>query len=1045
MKLYTSDTQSGSFDKIIDALRARRASLNVQHIIIVPDRFTLQTETEIYKRLNIPGSFDIDVTTFNRLFSRICTGSAYLSTNAASMAVERIMDENRHQFLCFTKKQRGSGCARKVLNTIINFKGCNITPEMLPDDSSDNFANKLHDLKIIYSKYEEFLATGKYADYSDKLSLLARALAGSELISNSYFYLCNYDTISAQALSILKELDKYSLGITVAVTKHNLSAFDNTQYEKLSAAFFGCEEYSEDARKTAETAHMLTHLFEYPVKQCATDSITVYETPYDGAMTDKVIRLISEKVCSGYRYRDIAIVGNVPESEASRISEYGIPVNYERKLPLLSHPAVRLISDALAAVINGFRLHNVVSVIKNPLSGVDHDMAADYENFCIKYNISGGIFKPFVPRDDKVDISALDAYESVRMSAAGMLKRLSEILSGVKTAREYTAAVRGFMDDNNISARLCDYNGRVAPEYMPYSVQAQEKLNKILSDIDYMFDTKEFSLQEFLSVFVAGAEAEAISIIPALCDAVYIAPPPAFCLTKFPVMIFYGMNDGILPSVERDDGIITDANIDALKKSGVEIEPKSKQVNDRNRHELIMTAALGGELFFMYSLRSRDGSELKKSVVLTAVESIFTGIEYSGSLIEERAAFMDIAPGRRETERLISRMFSNPRMSQNLAAGFLRTGGSAVASSLAKVYPVDLIEAESALGPETAGKLFFYRGRTSITRLERYFACPYKNFLESGLKLRERDDGKIRAIGVGNILHEVAQRLMGELPETEEIGKARAEEYLDRILDLLYIDETSGTKAMLSKLRTETRALAGALFRQSQASNFKPIVLEGEFEDGGAYPPIPLDDEIAISGKIDRVDAFGGYAAVIDYKTGSDIGVSPANFLCGDIIQLPVYMQALKMRGHTPAGLLYFPIRNEYISEKKQSRFKMYGLISSDPEVYRNLDKDLTPGVGSVFLPLTLTKKGVPGKVGSSVQEPEVLDKLCGYTIKLCSLAAREIGSGFIDKMPSQLSNPCAFCLAKRLCGYTEEEFLQAVKSDYEYPDIFVRDTDEVG
>lgn len=1043
MKLYTSDTQSGSFDQIIESLKMRRVSLNVQHIIIVPDRFTLQTETETYRRLNIPGSFDIDITTFSRLFSRICAGAAYLSTNAASMAIERIMEENRHIFLCFTKRQRGSGCARRVLNTIVNFKGCGITPDMLISDRSDNFANKLNDLRIIYSKYEEFLATGKYADYSDKLTLLTRAIPGSALIKTAYFYLCNFDTVSAQTLAILKELDRYSLGVAAAVTKHKLPAFDNTQYDKLSAAFPDCEIYAEDTRKTAVTSHMLTHLFEYPVRLCSTNSITVYEAPYDGAMTDKIIRLISEKVCRGYRYRDIAIVGNVPEPEARRIAEYGIPVNYERKLPLLSHPAVRLIADALIAVSNGFRLHGVLAVIKNPLFGVDRSMTADYENFCLKYNISGGIFKPFVPRDDKIDNIALDVYESVRMRAADMLGNFSERLVTAKTAKEFTAAVRGFMEDARLSARLSEFNAHIAPDYMPYSVQAEEKLNKILTDIDYMFDTLEYSVQEFLSVLIAGAEAEAISIIPPLCDAVYIAPPTAFCLTKYPVMIFYGMNDGVLPSVERDDGIITDANIDELKKSGIEVEPKSKQVNDRNRHELIMTAALCEELYFLYSLRSRDGSELKKSVVLTAIESIFTGIEYCGSLIEEQAILTDIALSRRETELLISRMFSNPQLTKNLAERFSQTGKSALVSALTKVYPVDIPELPCSLDPIAADSLFFYRGRTSITRLERYFACPYKNFLESGLKLRERDDGKIKAIGVGNILHEVAQMLMTELPTTEDICKARAEEHLDRILSTLYLDDTTGTKAMLSKLRVETSALAEVLFRQTAASNFKPIVLEGEFDDGGAYPPIPLNCDIAISGKIDRVDTYNGYAAVIDYKTGSKIAVSPANFLCGDIIQLPVYMQALKMRGHIPAGLLYFPIRNEYLSDKKLIRFKMYGLISSEPEVYLNLDTGVCPGESSAFYPIKLTKDGVPNKTVTGMQAPTVLNNLCEYVIKMCSVAAKEIRSGFIQKMPSQLSNPCLYCLAKRLCGYEEEEFLQAHKTDFAYPDIFVRDADE--
>ena len=52
------------------------------------------------------------------------------------------------------------------------------------------------------------------------------------------------------------------------------------------------------------------------------------------------------------------------------------------------------------------------------------------------------------------------------------------------------------------------------------------------------------------------------------------------------------------------------------------------------------------------------------------------------------------------------------------------------------------------------------KGKTSVTRLESFFRCPYAYFLEHGLKLKERKEGQLKAVDTGNIIHEVLEKFV---------------------------------------------------------------------------------------------------------------------------------------------------------------------------------------------------------------------------------------------------------------------------------------------
>jgi RecB family exonuclease len=73
--------------------------------------------------------------------------------------------------------------------------------------------------------------------------------------------------------------------------------------------------------------------------------------------------------------------------------------------------------------------------------------------------------------------------------------------------------------------------------------------------------------------------------------------------------------------------------------------------------------------------------------------------------------------------------------------------------------------------------------------------------------------------------------------------------------------------------------------------------------------------DVAVSGKIDRIDAADGYFRVVDYKS-SDTDFVPADMAAGISLQLPMYLAAAKRmlegssgRGHPQRGHLAYRAR----------------------------------------------------------------------------------------------------------------------------------------
>ena len=244
------------------------------------------------------------------------------------------------------------------------------------------------------------------------------------------------------------------------------------------------------------------------------------------------------------------------------------------------------------------------------------------------------------------------------------------------------------------------------------------------------------------------------------------------------------------------------------------------------------------------------------------------------------------------------------------------------------------------------------------------------------------------------------------------------------------INKTKDNKILINILQGEVVRICSALYQELQVSCFKPTDAEVWFGDQGKYSSIQLcqNPKINLVGKIDRIDKTQDYYRIIDYKTGK-IESSAEDIYYGTKLQLPVYLSALRNDKRKPAGVLYFPIRNEFIDGKKKAgeNYKMRGFILNDKDVIMKMDNTLSfdnPKSKFIFPELktakTLIKNGTyEFKDNSNLLSEKELENMASYVRALSTKAVKEILEGNIEPSPfvKGTRKPCDYCAYRKVCG----------------------------
>lgn len=223
-------------------------------------------------------------------------------------------------------------------------------------------------------------------------------------------------------------------------------------------------------------------------------------------------------------------------------------------------------------------------------------------------------------------------------------------------------------------------------------------------------------------------------------------------------------------------------------------------------------------------------------------------------------------------------------------------------------------KSEPILSPETMKSLLFPEGQLkgSVSAIERFFECPYKYFLSTGLKLRTKPEAKIEVNIIGTLMHAIFQHAVNEYHtnypamHNEEIKGLAAPYFAD--LRRMYPQHIDYITTLNDRMMTQMRKVFDRLAIIEAESSFSPYATEFEFKrDIQIHPTILLK----LGGFIDRIDKTSTQLRIMDYKSSAK-SLSLRKVLTGQQLQLLTYLwvasQDLDLEA---AGAYYISLKQE--------------------------------------------------------------------------------------------------------------------------------------
>lgn len=981
-------------------------------VIFCEDRLTLAAERTVCAAVG--GTFSVSVYTFARFLSseRGKRGDV-LSSQGSAMAIRTIIEENRDLLKLFGKFQSSSAAAA-VYDTIALLYSSKISAKDVERASLGGLLEtKLHDVALIYSLYEKYLKEKGKTDRNAYLSELPEVISKSKKIAESEVIFLGFQSFTRSALECVRAVFERAPGVLGLFIGGKEEIYVNEGAESfLSAAeeFGGAESESIKSSLIPEAEKLRVNLFNpeafhfnSPFK---TECVNIFEAADEDEELEFIAASIKRHVLEGNeRYAKISVM--VPDVERAErdidrvFSQYRIPYYADRRHKLSEHPVSTFIIDYLNCALSGCSQKDTDGVIASPLFPAEREDKDEYRNYALRLaNFRGGIKRE--PKKEILDTLKFD-YERVQRVRSIFLSGLKNIPAKGNTS-DIVGGLRTLLTDFKVQERLIGLSEKFKDSYpttAEFCKRVYDATLSVLAEADEI--SANAPLKQLIKVLKSGFAALEISLIPPKADAVFVGDLSATANTGSNV-VFVSRLTGDIPSAGADTALLTDREIAALERVNLDISPKIRQINMRKREQTALNiCAFRKCLYLTYPVRLY-GEEGGASEIISYASAVFST--------------KNNAPIKPLNFRLWKKdeSFLTYYCSEKLPA--LKTLNSDFPpEALASIYGALKSggfeeEANNAIKPSESkvisdGKaLFVNYNSISPTALETYFSCPYRNFMQQGLRLKERDEGVIRPLDTGNFIHSVLQTLAPEIPalESERAVEVKAREICEKMLltpTYSALNDSKSGEYNAAELIEEACKISLGMYEQLKNSKFAVEKCESKCR-------LTLDSGIYINGRIDRIDSCGDMVRVIDYKTGT-ISVNPTDYYMGLKLQLPLYLSAAAA-GRRAVGAYYFPASIEYKSES-DGVFRLQGFMDGSGEVVSASDTKVQSKEKSAYVGAYLDGRSVDCAMGQ-----DTFSDFLKYSVLVARRGAREMLGGNIT--PSPAGSACDYCKMGGSCGF---------------------------
>lgn len=1112
--------RSGKTSRILEEIEWRTALPEERILLIVPEQFTFETEKKLFRRLGGEAFRRVTVTSFTRFAENLFKefggiAGSYAEDPAKAILMSLALEELGDRLELYSRSARYPNFVNSMLQTVAEFKNAGVSPEelnqVLPRMEEGGFREKLSETALIYAAYQALLERS----FRDPLDNLSRALA--LLQDKRYFagYTVYFDEFKSFTAGenrliqrILSEAKEVIFSLCLDPDRANgspASVFSSVQEvylrliqtaRKLGVRVASPMKLDGTYFRSEALRHLEQHLltsaipaFSGEVSEIRTLLCKHEYEEVDTALSE-ISRLVREE---GFRYAEIALVSRdlaaYQDILNAAFPKYGIPFTCDQPSPVLPKPLFRFVRQVLSCGAGGFSTERVLALLKTGMTVFSVEEIAEFENYLFIWEISGSRFlEPFTahPRGfqqelNEEDEALLGRVNRLREGLIPALERFREILRQ-GTVQEACGGLFTLLEELEVPVRieqlaaeaLAAEDFGLAQEYG----QVWDLLIGLLNTLVQAAGERRLSPERFEQLFLLGASGCELGSLPQAVDSVIVGSADRIRIMDKRAVLVLGVNENVLPCVPAESGVFTDREREALSHFELELSKSSRDRLKEERFVAYKTLTSPSERLFLTARCADISGKLKTpSILFPQLRRMF------GEEIRMEASAL---PGEffcrsRETAfaYLARTYLDDTPLTASLKAALLPEEEYA-----GKLAGLDRVLEERDFRIENranAVRLFGREMNLSPTRVEVYSQCPFRYFMEQGMRAYPLKKAELNPLETGVLIHHILYCLCRELDlgegydesQARALVRAELEKYLEGVMGGSR-DKTSRFLYLYNRLERSVLKLAEQLHQELLQSLFQPCGFEYEIREDTEIPPLCLRDEdgtvVRISGKIDRIDAYTNGSGercirIVDYKSGRK-QFKLNDVLYGLNLQMLIYQECIRRGGREfyagtrPAGILYLPAGEggaslgrdaapDEIEREQRKSYTMSGLLLQDPELLRAMDTSME----GLFIPVQYTKGGdFTAASKNSLVTLEELGQIGHYIDRLVLQMARELHEGRVEALP--LPDSCDYCSYRAVCGRTpggkvrpylscrREEIFEEMRKDSDGGDIIYSPSD---
>lgn len=1078
LNIIVGVARSGKTTLIKERIKAT-VSTGRRALLIVPEQASFYNERTLQDMLG-KCSHKAEVFSFSRLSELLLRqlggrDRQPVTATAQVFLMSMALDELSDVLTVYGRHYRSRGFIEQTLAVVEECRNAGIMPEQLSAFSlalpEGSLRDKVHELSLIYDAFEAILHRS-YLSSHDMIEMASQRLQTSELLNDADVFVDDFGGFTAPEFSLISAILSQAHQLTVAICCDEIRS-KQPAFALAADTINRLINIAEDARVEIkytvlpEPVHLVTALLEME-RATRCESLPNKEkqhsegvqalacaNPYEELETvaSEIAQLVHEK---GFRYREVAVIARDMSRYISALpsvfARYELPYFWDMRRDARSSALTQGVLEAVMVACST-READWLSVARSPLFGLDAELIGELENYCFVWSVRQSMWEhPFCNNPDgMVEIMSEKASNKLAQLEEARRKITEPVLSLRKAIKsgQGSRIAKGlwqFLQEIEAKQHLAQFADVMHPEEKSAFLEEQSLLWQQLIGLIELFDavSDELSISvdrvsELIELSFGGFE---VATVPRTLDEVAVGTADRIRCENVRAVFLLGAIEGEFPSSSMPGGLLSEPERRQLSQGGLSLLTEG----DRSQ---------ATERMFCY----RAVTSPSEHLVVCCPRTDAAGAALLPSSIFMRAAALTVQTSQPDLKHIwtlagLEKTIAEQSEAQGSELAILSELGR---ESLGDKRVQRLLRANEKREHKIENKsisqeLFGNRIKLSPSRLEQYYKCPFSYYMQKGLGARTRQKAELSPLQAGTLIHRVLEKMVsrhGGKGLADVPANQLRQEINDEIVS--YLTECVGDLSNIpARLLSNFERLGGWLFdmvshlaQELAQSEFEPIAFELQIGENKQVEPLSLKTdagaEVIVEGTVDRIDiaTVNGkkYVRVLDYKSGKK------SFLLEDVyyglnLQMLIYLFSINQNGTgelgdtIPAGALYVPAQGSYISstrdadiyqlqKKRQKQYEMNGLLLSDEDVLRAMERDLS----GAYIPY------VEGKKADALYSLAELGKLQRMVEDRIQLMAQQLYDGEIQAVPSCRDNesPCDYCDYRTACGFEQGDTVRSI------------------